>query len=77
MSVTAVRLRPEVGKNLKAMADESRRSKSWLINEALRQYIANRKTQQDRWEQTLQAMEPVAQGKVVPGEIVYCQIRTT
>lgn len=76
MSVTTVRLRPEVEKSLEAIADESRRSKSWVINEALSQYISERKVQQVRWRQTLEAMESVAQGQVVAGEKVHAWLQS-
>jgi predicted transcriptional regulator len=39
MSVTTVRLQPEVESGLEAMADKLSRSKSWLINQALREYL--------------------------------------
>lgn len=76
MSVTTVRLRPEVEKDLETMADESRRSKSWLINEAVSHYITEHKLQQDRWQQTLQAMESVAQGKVLSGDKVHAWLQS-
>lgn len=71
MSSTTVRLRPEVEQNLEDMAASSRRSKSWLINEALSEYIQHQKTRQSRWEQTVQAMESVANGQVVSAEAVH------
>lgn len=76
MSVTTVRLRPEVESELVALADESRRPKSWLINEALAQYIAQHKESQERWRQTVAAMESVAQGYVVSGESVHQWLRS-
>lgn len=71
MSTTTVRLQPEVEQALDAMAAQSRRSRSWLINEALRTYIAQQKTIDARWRETLQAIESVAQGKAVSGDAVH------
>ncbi len=71
MSVTSVRLRPELEKTLEAMAQKSHRSKSWLINQALREYIEHQGREQTRWRQTLQAMESMAQGKAVSSEAVH------
>lgn len=70
MSVTTVRLQPEVEESLLDMAQKLQRSKSWLINQALREYFERQSLEQDRWQETLQAMESVAQGKVVSGEAV-------
>ena len=70
MSVTTVRLQPEVEENLLDMAEKLQRSKSWLINQALREYFERQSLEQSRWQETLQAMESVAQGKLVSGEAV-------
>ncbi len=70
MSVTTVRLQPEVEESLNAMAGKLQRSKSWLINQALSEFIARQSLEQSRWQETLKAMESVAQGKVVSGEAV-------
>lgn len=76
MAVTTVRLQAEVEKELEELARESRRSKSWLINEALGEYIKSRKAKEARWEETLRAMESVAQGKVISGEAVHGWLKT-
>lgn len=70
MSVTTVRLKPELEENLGAMAKKLNRSKSWLINQALREFFERQELEQNRWQETLQAMESAALGKVVPGEAV-------
>ncbi|HLD65202.1 MAG TPA: ribbon-helix-helix protein, CopG family [Pseudomonas sp.] len=70
MSVTTVRLQPEVEENLLDMAEKLQRSKSWLINQALREYFERQSLEQSRWQETLQAMESVAQGKLVSGDAV-------
>ncbi len=71
MSVTTVRLQPELEQSLQAMAGSTHRSKSWLINQAVKEFIARQDIEQNRWQQTLQAMESVAQGRVVSGEAVH------
>lgn len=70
MSVTTVRLQPELEESLGAMAEKLHRSKSWLINQALREFFARQELEQGRWQETLQAMEAVTQGKVVSAESV-------
>ena len=71
MSVTTVRLRPELEKDLEAMGEKYHRSKSWLINEAIKEYIEHQERDQARWQGTLQAMESVAHGRAVSGDAVH------
>lgn len=70
MSVTTVRLQPELEESLGAMAEKLDRSKSWLINQALREFFERQTLEQNRWQETLHAIESVAQGKIVSGEAV-------
>ncbi len=76
MSVTTVRLQPEVEEGLEAMAGKMHRTKSWLINQALREFIEREAIEQSRWHQTLTAMESVARGQVVPGETVHAWLQS-
>mgnify|MGYP005817008917 CR=1 FL=1 len=76
MSITTVRLRPEVEASLAEMAGKLRRTKSWLINEAIVQFIHSQEQAQTRWQETLQAMESVARGEVVSGEAVHAWLRS-
>jgi len=71
MSVTTVRLQPEVESGLEAIADKLHRSKNWLINQAIREFVSRQELEQSRWKETLAAMESVAQGKVVSGKAVH------
>lgn len=65
MSVTTVRLQAEVEQHLEAIASRLHRSKGWVINQALSEYIEKQQREQERWQQTLDAMESAAQEKVV------------
>ncbi len=76
MSVTTVRLQPEVENGLEAMADKLQRSKNWLVNEAIREYVARQELEQSRWQETLAAMESVVQGKVVAGQDVHAWLES-
>lgn len=76
MSVTTVRLQPEVESDLEAMADKLQRSKNWLINQAIREFVARQELEQSRWKETLAAMESVAQGQVVSDEAVHAWLET-
>ncbi len=76
MGVTTVRLPPEVEKTLEAMANRLHRSKGWLINQALAEYLERQELEQDRWHETLAAMESVTQGKVAPADEVHAWLRS-
>lgn len=71
MSVTTVRLQPEVESGLEAMADRLQRSKNWLVNQAIREFVARQDLEQSRWSDTLSALESAAQGKLVSGQAVH------
>lgn len=57
MSVTTVRLQAEVEQSLEVIAGRLLRSKGWIINQALSEYIEKQQREQNRWQQTLKAME--------------------
>ena len=76
MSVTTVRLPPEIEQDLETTASKLQRSKSWVISEALREYIARTREGEARWQQTLEAMADVAQGRLVSGEAVHDWLRS-
>ncbi len=76
MSVTTVRLQPEVEESLQTMASSLQRSKSWLINQALKEFIERQSLEQEQWQQTLEAMESVARGRVVSGESVHAWMKS-
>lgn len=71
MSVTTVRLQPEVESGLEAMSEKLQRSKNWLVNQAVREFVARQEMEERRWSETLSAMESVAQGQVVSGDAVH------
>lgn len=76
MSITTVRLQPDVEQGLQAMASVLHRSKSWVINQALKEFIERQELEKQRWQETLQAMESVAQGRVVSGESVHAWLNS-
>lgn len=74
--VTTVRLQDDVEDNLDQLAARLQRSKSWVINQALREFIGRAQDDASRWQDTLQALESVAQGRVVDGAAVHDWMRT-
>lgn len=71
MGVTTIRLQPEAESGLEAMSDRLQRSKNWLVNQAILEFVARQELEQSRWKETLTAMESVANGKVVSGQAVH------
>lgn len=71
MGVTTVRLQAEVEQHLEAIASRLHRSKGWVINQALSEYIEKQQREQKRWHQTLEAMESAAKGRVVDASEVH------
>lgn len=76
MSVTSVRLQADVERDLERVADRQRRSKSWVINQALREYMQREASEDERWQQTLDALDNVAAGDVVPARTVHAWLRS-
>lgn len=76
MSITTVRLPDEVALKIEEIAEREQRSKSWVIKQAIAEYIARDAVESDRWTQTLVALEQLANGDVVPGDDVVAWIRS-
>jgi predicted transcriptional regulator len=68
MTVTSVRLPPDVEEKLAAVAERARRTKSWLINEAVKEYLVRLGEDEKRWGETLEALASVKAGRVVEGD---------
>ncbi|MBS0211980.1 MAG: ribbon-helix-helix protein, CopG family [Proteobacteria bacterium] len=71
MSVTSIRLQADVESALQAIAVKLHRSRNWLVNEAIREYVARQETDHSRWQDTLAAMDSVASGKIVSSQAVH------
>ncbi len=71
MSITSVRLPSEIDHALSDAAQKLQRSKSWLINQALKEFLEREKLLQSRWEETAEAMESVAAGRMISGDAVH------
>lgn len=71
MSVTSIRLQSDLEVPLDQLAQKLSRSKNWVINEALKSYIAQQALEDQRWEDTLVALESVCDGKIVSGDRVH------
>ncbi len=76
MAVTSIRLAPDLEAKLATVAERSRRSKSWLINEAVKDYLDRLGEDERRWEQTLEALADVRAGRVVDGDEMMKWLRS-
>ncbi len=76
MSVTTVRLGQGVEEDLDVLAEKLQRSRSWLINQALREFIERQELEQLRWQETMQAIDSVTRGEVVSGEAVHTWLKS-
>ncbi len=70
MGTTSIRIKPELAAPLEEMAAEVQRSKNWLINEAIREYLEKNRIESKRWEDTLLALNSIKEGHEIPSEDV-------
>ena len=70
MPITSVRLPDELAEQLSDLADRLHRSKSWLISEAVKDFVARVDEDSRRWQETLEALDAVKAGQVVDGDQV-------
>lgn len=65
MAVTSIRLQPEVEKPLELLSKKLDRSRNYLINQAIKEFVEKRAIEEERWSETLVALESVKKGAVV------------
>ena len=63
MSITSIRLNEDVDKPLDTLAKKLDRSKNYLINQAIREFLAKQSLENSRWQDTLEALESLKAGK--------------
>lgn len=71
MGVTSVRIENDLEQFLELAAHDMQRSKGWIINEALRRFLNYRKVDQQRWQDTLEALEDIRMGRIIDGDKVH------
>jgi len=70
MSVTSIRLPEDVAAPLETLAKRLDRSKNYLINQAIKEFLARQLMEDSRWEDTLKALSSVKEGRLVDeGEV--------
>ncbi len=64
MSITSIRISNEVAASLGSLARKLDRSKNYLINQAIKEFLARQLMEECRWQDTLEALESVKKGKM-------------
>jgi len=65
MGVTSVRLQPEIENPLEKLATKLDRSKNYLINQAIKEFLARKSLEDKKWGETLEALDSVKSNRVV------------
>ncbi len=65
MGVTSVRLQPEIESPLEKLANKLDRSKNYLINQAIKEFLARKSLEDKKWDETLEALDSVKSNRVV------------
>jgi predicted transcriptional regulator len=70
MIIVSVRLQEDLEASLEGLADRMRRSRNWLINQAVREFIERRQLEESRWQETVEALRSIEAGEGIPeGEV--------
>jgi len=69
--VTSIRLQPGIEKTLEEAAEKLQRSKNWLINQAIKEFLQKETRENKRWQETLIALDSLNNGNVVEGASVH------
>lgn len=69
--VMSIRLQKDLETPLKDLAKKLQRSKNWLINQAVKEFIERGHLEEERWAETLEALDSVEQGKIVGSDEVH------
>ena len=65
MGVTSVRLQAEIENPLEDLSKKLDRSKSYLINQAIKEFLARKSLEEQRWVETIEAIDSVKSGKLI------------
>lgn len=76
MSVTSIRLQEDIEKLLENAANRLHRSKNWLINQALREYLQRDMNEQTRWQETVTALKSASAGRLVDADRVHAWLES-
>ncbi|MBA1445631.1 MAG: transcriptional regulator [Chromatiales bacterium] len=70
MGVTSVRLQSEIENPLEKLSKKLDRSKNYLINQAIKEFLERRAIDDQRWVETIEAIDSVKSGKSIDEKTV-------
>ncbi|MCW8828177.1 MAG: transcriptional regulator [Gammaproteobacteria bacterium] len=70
MGITSIRITDDMEIPLEALSKKLDRSKNYLINQAIKEFIARQSMEDSRWQDTLEALESIKAGKSIDEEDV-------
>jgi len=70
MGVTSIRLQPEIENPLEKLAHKLDRSKNYLINQAIKEFLARKTLDEKKWNETLEALESVKSNRIIEEQSV-------
>ncbi len=76
MGVTSVRLNSDIEAPLENLAKRLDRSKNYLINQAIKEFVARQAMEDSRWDDTLKALESMKEGKLIDESEVISWLKT-
>ncbi len=65
MGVTSIRLNTEIEAPLEKLAQKLDRSKNYIINQAIKEFVTRQAMEDTRWSDTLNALDSAKSGKTV------------
>ena len=65
MGVTSIRLNTDVEAPLEQLAQKLDRSKNYIVNQAIREFVRRQAMEEARWADTLEALNSVKEGQLV------------
>jgi len=76
MGVTSVRLNSDIVAPLENLSQRLDRSKNYLINQAIKEFVARQAMEDSRWDDTLKALESMKEGELIDGSEVISWLKT-
>ena len=70
MGVTSIRLSKDVEAPLEQLAKKLDRSKNYLVNQAIKEFVLRQSMEELRWADTVEALESVKAGRLVESKEV-------
>lgn len=71
MSVTSIRLQPEIESPLEDLSKKLDRSKNYIINQAIKEFLYRQSLEDQQWKETLEAIESLKSGKSIDEKEVH------